>query len=60
MVREFRALVSRRVYKDAFSFEKADQIIREGMGTQFDAVLEPYYEAARPGLEAYYRAEMLR
>jgi HD-GYP domain-containing protein (c-di-GMP phosphodiesterase class II) len=54
----YDALVSKRVYKDAFSFEKADQIILEGMGTQFDARLGRYYEAARPRLEAYYSAEL--
>ena len=53
----YDALVSKRVYKDSFSFEKANAIILEGMGTQFDARLQPYYEAARPELEAYYRKE---
>ncbi len=53
----YDALVSKRVYKERFSFEKADQIILEGMGTQFDARLKKYYEAARPRLEAYYAAE---
>lgn len=51
----YDALVSRRVYKDSMSFEQADKIITEGMGTQFDKALEPYYIAARPRLEAYYR-----
>ncbi len=50
----YDALVSKRVYKDAFSFEKADQIILEGMGTQFDANLKETYITARPRLEAYY------
>lgn len=50
----YDALVSERVYKESYSFEKADQIIQEGMGTQFDPGLEKYYEAARPKLEAYY------
>ena len=54
----YDALVSRRVYKDAFSFEKADRILMEGMGKQFDPALEQYYIAARPRLEAYYAAEM--
>lgn len=53
----YDALVSKRVYKDSFSFEKANQIITEGMGTQFDPCLQPYYEAARPKLEAYYTKE---
>jgi len=50
----YDALVSKRVYKDAMSFEKANQIIMEGMGTQFDPNLRQYYVSARPALEAYY------
>ncbi|MCR5663378.1 MAG: HD domain-containing protein [Oscillospiraceae bacterium] len=53
----YDALVSKRVYKEKFSFEDADRIVLEGMGTQFDARLQPCYEAARPRLEAYYAAE---
>ncbi|MCR4839438.1 MAG: HD domain-containing protein [Eubacterium sp.] len=50
----YDALVSKRVYKESMSFEQADRIIMEGMGTQFDKKLEPYYVAARPKLEKYY------
>ena len=50
----YDALVSKRVYKDSMSFEQADAIIMEGMGTQFDAALEKYYVSARPRLEEYY------
>ena len=50
----YDALVSKRVYKEAMSFETADAIIMEGMGTQFDPSLERYYVAARPALEDYY------
>jgi len=53
----YDALVSKRPYKDNFSAEQADRIILEGMGTQFDPALRRYYEAARPALEAFYRAE---
>ncbi len=53
----YDALVSKRVYKDRYSFEEADRIILEGMGTQFDPGLKAYYEAARPRLEAYYAAD---
>ena len=53
----YDALVSTRVYKEKYSFEKADQIIIEGMGTQFDSRLKKYYLAARPKLEAYYSKE---
>jgi putative two-component system response regulator len=51
----YDALVSKRAYKERMSFEEADRIILEGMGTQFDKRLEPYYVAARPKLEQYYR-----
>ena len=50
----YDALVSKRVYKDAFTFEQADSIIREGMGKQFDPGLEKYYLAAKDKIEAYY------
>jgi HD-GYP domain-containing protein (c-di-GMP phosphodiesterase class II) len=53
----YDALVSKRIYKEPFSFEKANQIILEGMGTQFDPCLERYYKAARPRLEAFYAAQ---
>ena len=53
----YDALVSKRVYKEEFSFEEADRIILEGMGSQFDPALKTCYEAARPELEAYYQTE---
>ena len=52
----YDALVSKRVYKESMSFEKADSIIMDGMGKQFDKQLQPYYESARPRLEEYYRS----
>ena len=52
----YDALVSKRVYKDSFSFEKANTIIMEGMGSQFDPGLEKVFVAARPKLEAYYKS----
>ena len=52
----YDALVSKRCYKDKYSFEKAFEIIEEGMGTQFDESLNKYFLAARPKLEAYYRS----
>ena len=51
----YDALVSKRVYKEAFGFEKADKIIMEGMGSQFDPALKTAYVNARPKLENYYR-----
>lgn len=52
----YDALVSKRVYKDAFDLAKADSIIMEGMGTQFDPNLKSVYVKARPRLEEYYRS----
>ena len=50
----YDALVSKRVYKEAFDFETANNIILEGMGTQFDPRLKEAYINARPRLEKYY------
>ena len=50
----YDALVSKRVYKESMSFEEANRIILEGMGTQFDPSLEKYYLLARPYFEEYY------
>ena len=50
----YDALVSKRVYKEKMSFEEANKIIMDGMGTQFDKNLEKYYVKARPNLEKYY------
>ena len=52
----YDALVSRRCYKDAFSFEKAWSIIEEGMGKQFDPELNPYFVACRSQIEEYYKS----
>lgn len=52
----YDALVSKRVYKDAFDASKADAIIMEGMGSQFDPALKSAYENARPRLESYYKS----
>ena len=50
----YDALVSKRVYKESMSFEKADEIIMESFGKHFDKRLEPCYVSARPRLEEYY------
>ncbi len=50
----YDALVSKRVYKERMSFEKADRIMMEGMGTQFAPEMKDVYMRARPKLEAYY------
>ena len=53
----YDALVSKRVYKDEFSFEDANRIILESMGTHFDKGLEKYYLQARPKIEDFYKKD---
>ncbi|MBR0294898.1 MAG: HD domain-containing protein [Bacilli bacterium] len=50
----YDALVSKRVYKEEFSFEEANQIIIDGFGKHFDPGLEKCYLAARRKIEEYY------
>ena len=50
----YDALVSKRVYKDEFSFDEAYHIIMENMGKQFDPSLEKYFARAREKIENYY------
>lgn len=52
----YDALVSKRCYKDRFSFEKAFDIIAEGMGTQFDPSLWNCFYNSRRRLEDYYKS----
>ena len=51
----YDALVSKRVYKEEFSFEEANKIIMDGFGSQFDPSLEKSYLRARDKIENYYR-----
>ncbi len=53
----YDALVSKRIYKDAMSFEQADKIMMESFGKHFDKLLEKYYVASRPRLEEYYSSQ---
>lgn len=50
----YDALVSERVYKKPFSFEKASEIMYEGMGTQFDPNMRTVFRGCRDKLEQYY------
>ena len=50
----YDALVSKRVYKDSFSFEEANKIMMDSFGKHFDEGLKQYYIKARPKLEEYY------
>ena len=51
----YDALVSKRVYKEAMSFEKARAIMIEGMGTQFDPNMKSVFLGCLDQLEEYYR-----
>ena len=50
----FDALVSKRCYKEAFSYEKAFSIIEESLGSHFDPELGRIFIECRPELEAMY------
>ena len=50
----FDALVSKRCYKDAMPYDKAFEIITEGLGTQFDPKLGKVFVECRSELESYY------
>ena len=50
----YDALVSKRVYKEPMSFEKACAIMVEGMGTQFDPNMKAVFLGCREQLEQYY------
>ena len=51
----FDALVSKRCYKDAYSFDTAFGIIEESLGTQFDPKLGRVFLMCRKELEQFYR-----
>lgn len=50
----FDALVSKRCYKEAFSYDKAFEIIENDAGTHFDKKLAMVFISCRPELEDYY------
>lgn len=52
----FDALVSKRCYKDSFTYDKAFQIIEEDLGTHFDPQLGLEFIKCRPDLEALYNS----
>ena len=53
----FDALVSKRCYKDAFSYDRAFNIIEEDAGSHFDPKLAKLFLECRSELEAYYDEE---
>lgn len=50
----FDALVSKRCYKEAFSYDKAFSIIEHDAGTHFDKKLADVFMTCREELENYY------
>ena len=53
----YDALVSKRCYKEPFSFADAYDIIDKSMGKHFDPSLKKYFDQSRDELEAYYKKE---
>lgn len=51
----FDALVSKRCYKDAYSVDKAFQIIEESKGTHFDPKLTNIFLELKPEIEEYLK-----
>ena len=50
----FDALVSKRCYKESFTYDRAFQIISEDLGTHFDPKLGSEFLKCRPALEKLY------
>jgi len=50
----FDALVSKRCYKEKYTYEEAFKIIEESLGTHFDPELGKIFLKCRKELEAYY------
>ena len=54
----FDALVSKRCYKEAFSFDKAFEIIKNDSGSHFDTRLTEVFLQCRPELEQFYSSDV--
>lgn len=52
----FDALVSKRCYKESFSYDKAFEIIQDSLGTHFDPDLGKEFIKCRPQLENLYNS----
>ena len=50
----FDALVSKRCYKEKYSYDEAFQIIEESLGSHFDPELGEAFLRCRKELEEYY------
>lgn len=53
----FDALVSKRCYKDTFSYDKAFSIIQDSLGTHFDPVLGKIFIDSRQKFEELYNSK---
>ena len=54
----FDALVSKRCYKEAFSYDEAFSIIEESLGEHFDPELGKIFLECRTELETFYNKEI--
>ena len=54
----FDALVSKRCYKEAQSFDEAFEIIKNDLGQHFDPVIGQIFIECRPQLEEYYKSSV--
>ena len=54
----FDALVSKRCYKEAKSFDEAFEIIKNDLGKHFDPVIGKIFIECRPRLEEYYTSAL--
>jgi response regulator RpfG family c-di-GMP phosphodiesterase len=50
----FDALVSKRCYKEAKTFDEAFEIIENDLGQHFDPIIGKIFIECRPQLEEYY------
>ena len=55
----FDALVSKRCYKEAKSFDEAFEIIKNDLGQHFDPEMGKIFIECRPQLEEYYRTSVV-
>ena len=54
----FDALVSKRCYKEAKTFDEAFEIIKNDLGHHFDPQIGRIFIECRPKLEEYYNSTM--
>jgi putative two-component system response regulator len=51
----YDALVSKRCYKESMSFEEAEKVMLESMGSHFDPNLKQVFVLSKQRLEEYYK-----